>query len=143
MGQTSRRANSSSRKDILDKCLINIIIKDCQPVSIVEDVGFREMLQVLEPSYAIPSRKALKEMIAKKYDEEKQNMKAKLLTTTAISLTADMCTSINMDAYLAVTGHFIADTKLCTTVLGVTRSVINDWGISEKVRCLVTDGGRT
>ncbi|KAK7912837.1 hypothetical protein WMY93_013048 [Mugilogobius chulae] len=72
--------NTTSRKDILNKCLINIIIKDCQPVSIVEDVGFREMLQVLEPSYAIPSRK-------------------------------------------------------------VTRSVINDWGISEKVRCLVTDGG--
>ena len=37
---------------------------------------------------------------------------------TAVSLTSDMWTSMNMEAYLAVTCHFIADGVLNTTLLG-------------------------
>ncbi|TWW74065.1 hypothetical protein D4764_14G0000660 [Takifugu flavidus] len=33
--------------------------KDCQPLSIVESEGFRELVQVLQPSYVLPSRKAI------------------------------------------------------------------------------------
>ena len=73
----------------------------------------------------------------------------------AVSLTADMWTSIHMDAYLAVTCHFINDTHtLSTVLLGVQKfpqahiaanlaaakaSIMEEWGITSKVTCVVTD----
>jgi hypothetical protein len=75
----------------------------------------------------------------------------------AISLTADMWTSLNMDAYLAVTCHYVDDSaKLATVLLGVLpfpvshtadnisaakRSLIEEWGIEGKVTSIVTDAG--
>lgn len=59
-------------------------------------------------------------MVSERYAAETQNIKEKLHSTNAISLTADMWTSVNMEAYLAVTGHFFdTENKMCTTVLGV------------------------
>ncbi|KAK0144816.1 Zinc finger BED domain-containing protein 1 [Merluccius polli] len=67
-----------------------------------------------------------------------------------------MWTFINMDAYLALTCHYIdASTTLGSTVLGVVyfpdkhtavnlatvkTSLMEEWGIGAKVTCLVTDG---
>ena len=59
-------------------------------------------------------------MVKDKYEEEKQKAKLQLQNITAVSLTSDMWTSINMDAYLALTCHNIdASTTLRSTVLGV------------------------
>ena len=59
-------------------------------------------------------------MVAEKYTKAKEEAKACGLKATAVSLTADMWTSINMDAYLAVTCHFLNDSnELNTIVLGV------------------------
>lgn len=43
---------------MLDEALLNFILKDCQPLSIVQGEGFRELVQVLEASYVSPTRKA-------------------------------------------------------------------------------------
>lgn len=48
---------------MLDEALLNFILKDCQPLSIVENEGFRELVQVLEPSYVLPTRKVCVEII--------------------------------------------------------------------------------
>lgn len=47
----------ASRKKAIDEAIVNMIIKDFQPLSLVEDEGFRELLQLLEPSYVLPCRK--------------------------------------------------------------------------------------
>lgn len=47
----------ASRKKAVDEAIVNMIIKDCQPLSLVEAEGFRELLQLLEPSHVLPSRK--------------------------------------------------------------------------------------
>lgn len=75
---------------------------------------------------------------------------------SAVGLMADKWTSINMDAYLSVTGHYVSDSlDLATVLLGVqcfpltisathiaevTANSIDEWGITKKVRGLVTDG---
>jgi len=62
---------------------------------------------------------------------------------------------MNMDAFLAVTCHFInADFKLSTVLLGVTKFpqthtaehikeaknvLLGEWGLKDKVHCLITD----
>ncbi|KAK7909453.1 hypothetical protein WMY93_014137 [Mugilogobius chulae] len=114
---------SELAKEALDACLVDMIIKDCQPFSIVEGEGFREFVKLAAPTYVLPSRKSLKAMVEKKYVEEKEKAKADVKEATAVCLTSDMWTSLHMDAYLAVTCHF-------------------EWAIKEKVNCLVTDGAQ-
>nr|XP_043873805.1 E3 SUMO-protein ligase ZBED1-like [Solea senegalensis] len=141
---------------MVDEAVVNMIIKDSQPFSVVEDVGFRELMHLMDPNYILPSRKALKAMVDIKYQEAKEKAREQVQKAVAVSLTSDMWTSINMDAYLAVTCHFIDDEdQLCTTLLGVQHfpkahtaenlaaghvQLMEEWGIRDKVKCLVTDG---
>uniref|UniRef100_A0A674N5B4 HAT C-terminal dimerisation domain-containing protein n=1 Tax=Takifugu rubripes TaxID=31033 RepID=A0A674N5B4_TAKRU len=93
-------------------------------------------------------------MVERRYVEEKEKAKAALQNVDSVSLTADMWTSINMDAYLAVTCHAIHAGELSTTLVGVrpfpishtaeniagtARELSREWALEEKVRCLVTD----
>ncbi|XP_076853561.1 E3 SUMO-protein ligase ZBED1-like [Brachyhypopomus gauderio] len=149
-------AKAVTRKEELDEALVSMIVKDTQPFSIVEDKGFRDFVAKLDPTYVLPTRKAGKAMAEAKYQQEKEKAKAEVLKVPAVSLTADMWTSLNMDAYLAVTCHFIDDnTCLKSTLLGVVKfpqahtaenlacvksSLMEEWGIKSKVTCLVTDG---
>lgn len=86
--------------------------------------------------------------------EEKEKAKAALQEVDSVSLTADMWTSINMDAYLAVTCHAIHEGELSTTLLGVQpfpvshtaeniagtdKELLKEWDLEKKVKCLVTD----
>ncbi|KAM9309723.1 uncharacterized protein KZ484_025693 [Pholidichthys leucotaenia] len=66
------RIDSASRKQMLDEAVLNFIVKDCQPLSIVESEGFRELIQAFQPSYVLPTRKTIKQMVAKKYEEEQE-----------------------------------------------------------------------
>ncbi|CAJ1052271.1 zinc finger BED domain-containing protein 1 [Xyrichtys novacula] len=100
--------------------------------------------------------KALKAMVEAKHEAAKEKAKAKLEKVAAVSLTSDMWTSINMDAYLAVTCHFVDErTRLSSVLLGVQvfpqshtaeniarvkASLMEEWGITNKVTCMVTDG---
>lgn len=95
-------------------------------------------------------------MVEAKYESAKQKAKAKVQKVAAVSLTSDMWTSINMDAYLAVTCHFVGEnTRLGLVLLGVQAfpqshtaeniacvkaSLMEEWGITNKVTCMVTDG---
>ncbi|KAK0135681.1 Zinc finger BED domain-containing protein 1 [Merluccius polli] len=125
-----------TRKQELDEALVSMI-----PFSIVEDQGFSCKIR---SNLCNPNKegvKAVKAMVKGKYEEEKQKA---------------MWTSINMDAYLALTCHYIdASTTLRSTVLGVVyfpdkhaavnlatvkTSLVAEWGIGAKVTCLVTDG---
>lgn len=94
-------------------------------------------------------------MVAKKYEEERERVKMEVQQAVAVSITADMWTSVNMEAYLALTCHYINDNmQLCTSVLGVQyfpqnhtadnlaqveRGMMEDWAITNKVKCFVTD----
>ncbi|XP_035989501.1 zinc finger BED domain-containing protein 1 [Fundulus heteroclitus] len=133
-----------------------MIVKDTQPFTIVDDVGFRTFVSKLDPNYVLPTRQALKAMVEAKYESAKEHAKAKVEKVAAVSLTSDMWTSINMDAYLAVTCHFVEENeKLSSVLLGVQAfpqshtaeniacvkaSLMEEWGISGKVTCIVTDG---
>lgn len=46
-----------------------MVVKDTQPFSLLKDKGFRALLH---PAYILPSRKALKAMVAKKHKEKVQ-----------------------------------------------------------------------
>lgn len=146
---------SGNRKKEIDDAVVNFIIKDSQLFSVVEDVGFKELVAKLDPTYTLPTRKAVKNMVYARYEEEKEQAKAELQGVETVSLTSDMWTSINMEAFLAVTCHYInRHDQLATLLLGVKpfpmthtaahiaaeiASMIAEWGLTNKIRCIVTD----
>lgn len=54
--------HQASRKQFPDQALLNFILKDYQPLSIVESEGFKELIQVLQPSYVLTTRKVCVEV---------------------------------------------------------------------------------
>ncbi|KAI7806093.1 putative zinc finger BED domain-containing protein 6-like [Triplophysa rosa] len=152
----NKERNEATRKQELDEALVTMIVKDTQPFNVVEDVGFRDFVHKLDPTYVLPTRQAVKAMVEAKYAESKEKAKAEVKKVAAVSLTSDMWTSINMDAYLAVTCHFVDNnTCLNSVLLGVVQfpqahtgenvtyvkaSLMEEWGITNNVTCLVTDG---
>ncbi|KAK0147477.1 Zinc finger BED domain-containing protein 1 [Merluccius polli] len=153
--ENAQSAGSGFRKTTMDEALVNMVVKDSQPFSIVEDVGFKELIHALDPTYILPTRQTLKAMVGKRYEEAKEKAKEKLQQVVSVSLTSDMWTSINMEAYLAVTCHYIdGEDKLGTILLGVEHfptthtaenlalahtKFMEEWGIQDKAKCLVTD----
>lgn len=112
---------------------------------------------MLDPGYSLPSRQALKKILVHKYEEEKREAKAVMQRVEAVSLTADMWTSIKVDAYLVVTCHYVDDsTKLATVLLDVrpgcechsachitaaSKALMEEWAIEAKVTSFVRETG--
>ncbi|KAJ8259529.1 hypothetical protein GJAV_G00170380 [Gymnothorax javanicus] len=94
-------------------------------------------------------------MVEEKFSTAKEKAKEEVQKAAAVSLTADMWTSMNMEAYLGVTCQYITgEDSLNTVVLGVEHfplnhtahnlahamtAIMEEWGIRNKVSCLVTD----
>ncbi|XP_019748743.1 zinc finger BED domain-containing protein 1-like [Hippocampus comes] len=154
-GPALKQSNAMGRKQALDEALVNLVVKDWQPFSIVDDCGFKALVASLDPTYALPSRRALKKMVAEKSEEEKSKAKAAVGGAEAVSLTAETWSSIQTDARVAVTCHFLDDSmKVATALLGVLplpeahtsshiserlTSLVEEWGIEGKVTSVVTD----
>ena len=73
-----------------------MIALDNQPLSIVENTGFRNLMRKVKPKYNIPGRKYFTEnIIPQLYEETKSEIRRGVMSATAISVTTDMWTNIN------------------------------------------------
>ena len=146
------RPASVARQKRLHNLLINMIVKDLQPFSIVDDEGFREFVAGLDPSYVLPSRTTLtRELLPQLYDKIIDEVKANLAKAEYITLTTDGWTSRTTESYIAVTAHFISDSWEMRSCLlecfkyGESHTAENlkdelhrvaaDWGISDLCNC--------
>lgn len=104
----------------LTDSILNMIVKDMRPLSIVDGQGFREMINTFYPGYTLPSRSHFTKLMEKKYEENLERLKASLKNVKSkIALTTDAWTSIATEAYLGVTCHFInEDWELTSYNLG-------------------------
>jgi hypothetical protein len=77
------------------RLLIEMIATDMQPFSIVNDLGFKRLIQKLNPRYKLPSKTHLKEKLSLEiYATKKQMLINNLTETTNVSLTTDIWNSI-------------------------------------------------
>ncbi|KAK3887901.1 hypothetical protein Pcinc_008051 [Petrolisthes cinctipes] len=146
------------KKKNLDDLLTNMITTDLQPMSIVEDRGFRKFVHGLDPRYILPSRRDLtRKHIPNKYHEVVQQVKNELREIPHISLTTDIWTSRQTRGFLTVTAHYIcANWNMKSAVLETARikkdhtaeniaeeltRILKQWDILDKVYCIVTDNG--
>lgn len=107
----STRTNSELSENEVDeitKTLIKMIAKDYQPFRIVDDKGFQEFVKILNPSYTLPSRKALSyELLPNIYAEEIQKLEIRLEQISTLAITTEMWTSDSNLIFVTVTVHFI------------------------------------
>lgn len=50
---------SAKKRARIDKSVVDFIVKTCQPLSIVENENFKELMSVLNSKYSLPTRKTL------------------------------------------------------------------------------------
>lgn len=150
------------RSKNIDKLIAEMVCLDFQPFSVVENKGFRRLINNLEPRYTIPSRKTLtNKIISDMYQNLIREVKEELSQATNIALTTDMWTSVSNTDYMAVTAHFYSNdgnaftlTHKCLEVIPFEEvshsaenlknflvNVLQEWGILEKVVGILRDNG--
>ncbi|KAK3891023.1 hypothetical protein Pcinc_005057 [Petrolisthes cinctipes] len=144
------------RKKNLNELLIKMIVKDLQPMSIVEDSGFRKFVHGLDARYVLPSRRELtRKHLPSMYNEVVKQLKEELRDTPSIAITTDIWTSRQTRGFLTVTAHYISsDWNLKSAVLETARMkndhtteniaeeltrILKEWNILDKVYCITAD----
>jgi len=133
-----------------------MICKDNQPLSIVEDEGFKYLMKTVSPNFKVPSRRYISSKIFEKYDAMKEIFMDKLKNVQYFTLTTDIWTDIQTRSYIGVTIHFVDQYKFNAALLGVYElderhtseyiatklvDVCVEWNITkQKIVAVVTDG---
>lgn len=104
---------SLKKTEIVNKMLLEMIVKNYLPFTIVESDSFRTFIQELSPSYMPPSRKTLSNaLLLKYYNIVRENVAKVLREAEYIALTTDAWTSSSHQQYVSVTAHFIINTNI-------------------------------
>lgn len=149
----------SRKKEQLDEALVNMIARDLQPLSMLEDQGFLNFCEVMDRRYQVPTRKHLcNTLLPEKFDKAQARLKAKLEMAPSVGVTSDLWTSTNNSSFMALTCHWwdARDENLSSAVLDCHRiqgrhtaeriqeeaeQVLQRFGIREKVLAFITDNG--
>lgn len=106
---SSKYINATQQKK-LDRLLLQLFIHDFQPFSIVEDEGFVNFVKGLNPSYKLPNRKTITNvMVTSEYEKCLNAVHHELVDIDSVCLTTDTWTSMTVQSYLCVTAHYITD----------------------------------
>ncbi|KAL5700765.1 hypothetical protein ACHQM5_026173 [Ranunculus cassubicifolius] len=90
------------------KSIVEFIVIDEQPFSIVEKRGFRRMMDIVQPRLYVPSRRSIVREFWKMYDHLKDSL-ARDLRKYRVSFTTDTWTSVQNINYMVLTAHFVDD----------------------------------
>ena len=154
--QVQKYPSDSTRRKNIDQAIVRMITVDMHPPSIVEDVGFQSLVQLLDPRYLLPSKKHItKTLLPAIYSKRVEEMKQELSQVSHVALSSEFWTSATLELYLTITCHFLAPSwELKSLVLetfgfkrnpsaeviaGSLKRVAQAWGISKKIVAVVTD----
>ncbi|KAK0131243.1 Zinc finger BED domain-containing protein 1 [Merluccius polli] len=152
--QTQKLPATSTRATKITQSVVYFICKDMRPYSVVENEGFRSMVQTLEPRYVIPSRQYITDIaVPNLYKEVKTNVLECLGWLDMRRL--DAWTSRATESYVTITVHHITDEwKLESCVLqtramydshtgeniaALLKEAVAEWQLDTKDPVLVTD----
>lgn len=121
---------SSAKKQKLDSSLVWMLATDMQPAQVVDDQGFRRFVKDLDPRYELPSRRTImRDMLPSLYREEIDKLNTELSKTSHVSITTDIWTSSQTQAFLSVTAHYVTDAfELQSAVLRTVHMTTNHTG---------------
>ncbi|XP_011408114.1 PREDICTED: zinc finger BED domain-containing protein 1-like [Amphimedon queenslandica] len=85
-----------------------MITRDIQPVSIVDDIGFLNLLREAKPRYVVPCRSKISRCIDDLYVSNKRRVQGLIADVDFLCYTTDMWTLQCGESYRSLTCHFIA-----------------------------------
>ncbi|XP_005111024.1 zinc finger BED domain-containing protein 4 [Aplysia californica] len=146
----------TTKKKQLERVLVEMIVRDLQPLSIVEEGGFQKLIHTLDPKYTLPSPKQLATTILPNLQKEEiRKLKAELGDIANVTVTTEIWTSVVTDSFLTVSVHYLnsqwqrkyAVLETCKLVDDLTPAniaeelsrVFTAWDLHPKVTCVVTD----
>ncbi|KAF0742811.1 zinc finger BED domain-containing protein 4-like, partial [Aphis craccivora] len=110
-----------------------LFVKDFQPFKVVEDLGFKEFVKALNPSYELPNRNTISKVhILAMYEKCLGEMKELVSTIESACLTTDCWTSRNNESFMAITVHFINSEFV----------ILLSWNLNDKITFAVSDNAR-
>ena len=131
-----RKTCTPQQAAVLTESILNMIITDMRPLSMVEDEGFNRMICTFNPGYTLPSRPHFTKLMERKYEETFMEVRTAINTNhSKLALTADIWTSVANEAYLGIPCHYITDDwdmqSICLTTMPLqdkhTASNIAEW----------------
>lgn len=90
--------------------IAQMIAQDLQPLSLVENKGFRALIAEIQPRYQIPSRRYFKDRVLPDLSEAiRKNVVHCLAKADYISFTTDLWTSEHIAiSYMSLTAHWLS-----------------------------------
>ncbi|XP_041656208.1 zinc finger BED domain-containing protein 4 [Cheilinus undulatus] len=120
-GGVSKFDRHDPRQVLISEAIAKMIVRDLQPVSIVENQGFRELLQLLEPRYTPEGQHYIQSQLLPAYAYQAQLATRQALASAhALSLSVDLWKGFTgaTSGYLGVTCHFLtSDWKMRSALL--------------------------
>jgi len=146
----------TSKKKLLDKAITDMILLDLQPLGIVEQPGFKRLLQTLEPRYHIPTPDTLSSTILPPlYRGEKNRLKNELRKVASVTVTTELWATPVTEGFLTISVHYLdSNWKKCCAVLETCKitenhstesiaeelnRIFTEWAILGKITCVVID----
>jgi len=156
VSQFRTRGAPAPRQKALDDAIAIMICRDYQPLSIVENEGFRNYSHLMNPSYALPSRSTItKTIIPRLYEKTLSSIKDQIREASAICLTTDGWTSSTNESYIAYTAHFIderyelkscllecsayTDRHTAENLRDEMYRVATEWDVKNKIVAVISD----
>lgn len=154
------RSIDKRKQERLTNTIAKWIATNCRPISIVEDVGLKNVLRIAtnDSTYEPPSRRTISRRVQELYEKERTTKATTLQRAPTVALTGDYWTSLGNHNYLGVTVHYIDDQwELHSHALTVMKTderhfaetcaehfmrVAQQWDVSNKVSTLSTDSAR-
>ena len=85
-----------------------MIVKDLQPISIVEDAVFQGLMKHIVPQYNITSRRYFVDNgVGELHHDTRAKLVSSISSVKQLSLTPDIWSSRINDGYIGVTAHYI------------------------------------
>ena len=100
---------SKSNSDEVVKKLSLSLAQSTAPFRLVENENFRAALNILNPSFTVPSHQTIGRVVDSCYQNLITIIKSKLENASHVSICADFWTGKNMVGYLGVLASFIED----------------------------------
>ncbi|XP_076838907.1 zinc finger BED domain-containing protein 4-like [Brachyhypopomus gauderio] len=103
---------NSIRAQKITARVMEFIVLGLQPLNIVENVGFRRLMDYLEPRYIVPSRKYVSETaLPELYSKVRKQISGELKCAKVLSFTTDIWTSdVSPMSLLSLTVHWLNPT---------------------------------
>ncbi|GFS07728.1 zinc finger BED domain-containing protein 1 [Elysia marginata] len=158
---TSTTCKSTKPLDLTDhvqfsQLVINLVVNDLRPCSLVESASFLKLVNTLNPRVTVPNKTKIEESLTELHFKYKDLLQMQIREAEGISISTEIWTYRTRELYMTVSAHFITDrwelksvvlkTARLDTNIGLAgsfaeslRDILKDWDILDKVTCVVTD----